>query len=129
MQMATGGAPVFQWVNHAGFIFDYDNVRLLCDPWMDGTAFNNGWALLSDTRFRYDEFDTITHIWFSHEHPDHFSPPNLRRIPEQARPRITILFQQTLDRKVIRYCEGLGFGRVVELLPNSWVDLSQRLRV
>ncbi|MBV8366673.1 MAG: MBL fold metallo-hydrolase [Candidatus Eremiobacteraeota bacterium] len=129
MHNTTDDLPVFEWVNHAGFIFDYDGVRLLSDPWIDGTAFNNGWALLSKTRFRYQDFNRITHIWFSHEHPDHFSPPNLRRIPEAARKRITVLFQQTLDRKVIRFCDSLGFKDVVELEPGRWLDLSKRLRV
>jgi L-ascorbate metabolism protein UlaG (beta-lactamase superfamily) len=129
MHIANNGSPRFEWVNHAGFVFDYDGVRLLSDPWIEGTAFNNGWALLSDTRFRYEDFETLTHIWFSHEHPDHFSPPNIRRIPERARAHITVLFQQTLDRKVIKYCEGLGFGRVIELPPNRWFQLSARLRV
>jgi hypothetical protein len=110
-------------------VLDWDGVRLFSDPWIDGKAFNDGWALLTDTRFGYDDFGSITHIWFSHEHPDHFSPPNVRSIPPEVRARITVMFQQTLDHKVVRFCESLGFARVIELRPNEWFDLSPRLRV
>jgi hypothetical protein len=127
--IASGNSPRIEWVNHAGFVLDYDGVRLLSDPWIDGTAFNEGWALLSETRFDYSDFGSITHIWFSHEHPDHFSPPNVRSIPPEIRARITVLFQQTLDHKVVRFCESLGFANVIELRPNEWFDLSPRLRM
>jgi hypothetical protein len=129
MTIAKCNSPKLEWVNHAGFVLDYDGVRLICDPWVDGRAFNDGWELLSDTRFGYGDFASITHIWFSHEHPDHFSPPNIRKIPQDVRARITVLFQQTLDHKVVRFCESLGFAQVVELRPYQWYGLSERLRV
>ena len=86
-----------EFVNHASYILDASKqgVRLLTDPWLEGNAFNNGWGLLAKTTFRYEDFGSITHLWFSHEHPDHFSPPNLKKIPEDARKKITVLFQKT----------------------------------
>ena len=94
-----------------------ESVSLLCDFWKDGSAFDNGWELLCPTGFEYSDFDSITHIWFSHEHPDHFSPANLRSIPEEYRKRITILFQETEDKRVINYCKKLNFCRTIELKP------------
>jgi len=84
-----------RWVNHASFIVETDRARLICDPCIEGTAFNDGWRLLSPTQFSYRDFERITHIWFSHEHPDHFAPPNLRKIPEEYRRRITVLSHGT----------------------------------
>ncbi len=116
---------LFEWVNHASFIVSYDGLRLITDPWLFGPAFNNGWSLLCESRFKPEDFDGITHIWMSHEHPDHFAPPVLKSIPPEMRARITFLFQKTEDRKVKRYCEGLGFevqelehGRTYELAPD-----------
>lgn len=103
------------WVNHASFLLESGNVRLLCDPWIEGTVFNNGWHLLSPSRFSYSDFARVTHIWFSHEHPDHFLPPNLKRIPEEFRRRIKVLFHETRDKRVVRACQALGFS--VEELP------------
>ena len=73
------------FVNHASVIFSYKNIRLITDPWIFGNAFNNGWSLLSESKFTIEDFDKITHIWFSHEHPDHFHPLVLKTIPENFR--------------------------------------------
>jgi UDP-MurNAc hydroxylase len=101
-----------EWVNHAGFVLGTGALRLLCDPWLEGTAFNNGWRLLSPTVFGDEDFATITHIWFSHEHPDHFSPPSLKRIPEKYRRRITVLFRDTKDKRVLNACKQWGFQTI-----------------
>lgn len=117
-----------RWVNHAAFVLEYENIHLLTDPWLFGSAFNNGWDLLCKTHFEVDDFTKITHIWFSHEHPDHFSPPVLKAVPEVIRSKITVLFQETNDKKVISYCLGLGFS-VQELKNHEWHELSPRCRL
>jgi UDP-MurNAc hydroxylase len=101
-----------KWINHAGFVTRHRGVALACDPWLDGPAFNEGWSLFSPTRFKPQDFAKVTHIWFSHEHPDHFSPKNIREVPAERRPKITVLFQKTKDGKVIRFCRDLGFETV-----------------
>ena len=73
------------FVNHASIIISHENIRLITDPWLFGSAFNNGWTLLSESKFRTQDFQNITHIWFSHEHPDHFHPFVLKSIPENFR--------------------------------------------
>jgi UDP-MurNAc hydroxylase len=100
---------LIRWVNHASFIVETERARLICDPWLEGTAFNDGWRLLSPTKFSYNDFRDITHIWFSHEHPDHFAPPNLRKIPDEYRRQITVLFHWTKDKRVIKLCKDFGF--------------------
>lgn len=94
----------------------------MCDPWIEGTAFNNGWRLLSPTTFSYDDFANVTHIWFSHEHPDHFALPNLRKIPEEIRRRITVLFHFTKDKRVLNVCKSLGFT-IQELPESQWFQV------
>jgi UDP-MurNAc hydroxylase len=111
------------WVNHASFIYDDGHIRLICDPWLEGRTFYNGWDLLAPTAMSFDEFDSITHIWISHEHPDHLSPPNLARIAPETRARITVLYQATPVRRVVKYLSSLGFREVVEL-PARWTPIS-----
>ncbi len=118
-----------EFVNHASFIIDVEKIRLICDPWIDGTAFDNGWALLSKSKFQYHDFSSITHIWFSHEHPDHFSPPNLLKIPVEIRKNIEILFQKTTDKKVVNFCRKIGFKNVVELEKNKLFTLTSNLKL
>jgi hypothetical protein len=103
-----------EWINHAGFVIKHRNIALACDPWLDGSAFNDGWSLVAPTRFKPQDFANVTHIWFSHEHPDHFSPKNIHEVPADIRPLITVLFQKTKDAKVIKFCHQLGF-KTVEL--------------
>jgi len=118
-----------EWVNHASFLLTSGEVALLCDPWLDGTAFDDGWLHLSPTRFGAADFARVTHLWFSHEHPDHFSPSNVRAIPPADRARIEVLYQRSLDQKVIKFCNGLGFRAVIEMTPGAWRDLGSGVEV
>ena len=105
-----------EWINHASYVFQYKSSRIIADPWLFGSAFNDGWDLLVDTQFKVEDFKDITHIWFSHEHPDHFAPQVLGKIDEEVRKKITILFQETTDKRVVNFCKKLSFK--VEELPH-----------
>lgn len=118
-----------EFVNHASFIVEAAGVRLICDPWLEGQAFDDSWGLLAPSVLRPEDFARITHIWFSHEHPDHFHPPTLKRIPPELRARISVLYQTTRDRKVVEFCKGLGFGAVVELPSDRWFELGPGFEV
>ena len=37
---------VLTFINHACFEIRTENALLRVDPWVEGTAFNNGWSLL-----------------------------------------------------------------------------------
>ena len=115
------------WVNHAGFLFEYKDVHLLTDPWLEGTAFYKGWDLVSKTQFTYSDFERVTHIWISHQHPDHFNPPNLKDIAPEIRARLVVLFQLTRDHLVANFCRTLNFKAVKELTPNRWTSLDLAL--
>lgn len=118
-----------EWVNHAGFLVQEGSVTLLCDPWIEGFVFDNSWALISPTKFRYEDFSRVTHIWISHEHPDHFAPSNLKNIPKDIRSQITVLFQETKDKRVVKFCRGLGFKGAEELPAARWTVLGEGLSV
>ena len=117
------------WVNHASFIVENNDVRLICDPWIEGSAFDHGWKHVVPTKFRYQDFEDITHIWLSHEHPDHFSPKNLQAIPSSIRARITVLYHAAVDHRIGAFCRNAGFKAIHELAPGEWLELSGDLRV
>jgi len=114
-----------QWVNHASYVLSTDRFSLIADPWLFGSAFNNGWDLMSPTLFRVEDFDGIDYIWISHEHPDHFAPAVLKAIPAEIRARITVIFQDTRDKKVLGFCEKVGF-RTMELSLTQPVSVDGR---
>ena len=99
---------MIKFINHAGFIFKNQNFNLLIDPWFSGSSFDNGWDLISKTKIENKELKKVTHIWFSHEHPDHFSVKDLKYIYNLNKD-IKILFQETLDKRVVSFCKNLGF--------------------
>ncbi len=120
--------PLIKWVNHASYIIEYRGVRLISDPWLFGSAFDNGWELLCDSAMNISDFSNITHIWFSHEHPDHFSPPLLAKIPKEVREGIVVLFQETKDRRVVNFCKKLGFS-VLELKNRTSLTLAEGVKI
>ena len=116
------------FVNHASVIFSYKKIHLITDPWLFGSAFNNNWDLISKSKMQTDDFENITHIWFSHEHPDHFAVQVLYSIPEKIRKKIHVLFQDTLDHRVAKKCRELGF-HVTEMKHNKLYKLDDEFNV
>jgi L-ascorbate metabolism protein UlaG (beta-lactamase superfamily) len=112
-----------RFVNHSGFIVEYKGKKIMVDPWLEGMVFLNAWKQHSPTLFTYEEFADIDYIRFSHEHPDHFYPPNLKKISPQHKSKITILFQDTIDKRVADYCANAGFKSVIELKKNTFLDI------
>jgi hypothetical protein len=117
-----------EWVNHASFVLRQGDVALLSDPWLSGTAFNDGWELLLPSEFTPADVGRVSHLWFSHEHPDHFSPPVLKQIPEDIRRRTRVVFQRTSDQRVTEYCRKLGFP-VTEVADGEWHQLGPEVRM
>jgi hypothetical protein len=74
------------------------------------------------------DYERITHLWFSHEHPDHFSPGAVKAIPEHCRANIAVLFQETEDKRVVNFCKKLGFRSVTEMRADEWVTLTPTTR-
>ena len=60
------------FINHACFIVESKNKKVMCDPWFKGNIFDNGWSLLHEVNSP-DPKD-YDYVWISHEHPDHFRP-------------------------------------------------------
>ena len=111
--MASHGLTL-QFVTHACVLLEAGPIRLLCDPWLSGPAFADGWRLLVEPAETIVDLRP-THIWLSHEHPDHFSPRDLRAVPSALRAGITVLYQQTQDRKIERFLAAQGYP--VRVLP------------
>lgn len=114
-------APTMTFLGHAGFDLQHRGVRLIVDPWLVGNAFDNGWELL----FPAPAFDPvgITHIWFSHEHPDHFSPPSLKLIPPEVRAHVTVIVQRAEDARLADFMRTQGYREVIEVEDGLAVPL------
>lgn len=128
-----------EFVNHASVLISEGPVHLLTDPWYAGPAFHKGWTLLVDTPD--DEvdrlLDRVTHIWLSHEHPDHFSIRFFKTHGAKLRARnIPLYFQKIGDQRVADFIRGEGitlhemtFGKGYDIGPmtltclkDDWYD-------
>lgn len=122
------------FVNHASFHVANDTTLLLVDPWLEGAVFNNGWSLLdsatSNGALVHDlsARKLATFIWISHEHPDHFSLSFARKLQQQFAGKVTFLFQQTKDRRVVGILRKLGLD-VIECAPGATHALDPQLSI
>jgi len=99
---------MIKFFGHASFLVKSKNFNLLVDPWFSGSAFDKGWDLLSPPHIDPTELKIITHIWYSHEHPDHFSIQDLNFI-HKINNKIKIIFQNTKDKRVLNFLRKRGF--------------------
>jgi UDP-MurNAc hydroxylase len=99
-------------VGHASIILETSQSKVLCDPWFFGTAFNDGWMLRPEIDMSKIDMSNLTHIWLSHEHPDHFHIPTLKKIATLLDPKsIEILFQDTNSEKIFDALAKMGFTK------------------
>jgi hypothetical protein len=40
---------VLKFLNHASYMYESNDFIFICDPWLEGAAFNNGWHLLDQS--------------------------------------------------------------------------------
>ncbi len=110
-----------EFVNHASVKIYTADAVILTDPWYDGSVFNDGWDLLVSGPNDLDALlSDVSHIWVSHEHPDHFSPAFFSRISASHKDKLTVLFQETRDRRVAEFIEKKGFR--LEEMPDGKIQ-------
>ena len=117
------------FVGHASVLLESGGVGLLSDPWVRGSAFNDSWLPYPSLYLPAETLDRVTHLWISHEHPDHLSIPTLKSIPPDRRRAITVLYQRHWSPLTARFLRSLGFREVVELPHNRVEDLGGGVRV
>jgi hypothetical protein len=116
-----------KFINHSSILLDSGNHKILCDPWYKGSIFNDGWKLIHESNQSINDFD-LDFIWYSHEHPDHFSVLDINKINEDKKKKIKILFQETLDRKVVKFLTNKNF-KVEELKLESEKKINNELSI
>ena len=126
-------SPTIEFVNHASVIISYNQTSILSDPWYSGTSFHEGWRLIHETE--EDEIinilKKITHIYISHEHPDHFRPSlfTTEKIKNILLSRkIEFLFQYTKDKRIVNFIKKQGYA-VKEFNLNEKIKLNNDIEV
>jgi hypothetical protein len=103
------------FINHSCFLVEGADSILLIDPWVEGTAFNHGWALLDSSTSNHELIEYLessskrVFVWYSHEHSDHFSTSFVLDLKKQNLD-VVILFHQTRDKRVVQYLKSQGLS-------------------
>ncbi len=127
--MSAGGGIEIELVSHASIIVDCGSVSVWTDPWLEGLAFNESWALVEAPRLADERLDEIDYVWISHEHPDHFHVPTLRALPDSFKRRVTVLVQRKNDDRVPAALRHFGFERVIEMPHRSSREIAPGVSV
>jgi UDP-MurNAc hydroxylase len=120
-------------INHASVKFEFDDVKILTDPWYEGSVFHKGWKLIHQQTHEeiLNSILDVTHIYISHEHPDHFSPNfflNKEISKILINNNVKILFQETKDKRVIKFLEKKGYT-VIEVLNNKFFYINKDVKI
>ena len=103
-------------INHSSILIKSGNIKLLTDPWYNGSAFNNGWSLLYENNISEIKkiLDNLSYIFISHEHPDHFSINFFKDYEKIIKEnKIKIIFQATLDKRVENFLSKMNFEIII----------------
>lgn len=119
---------VLDYLNHACVLLDLGEVRLLCDPWLEGRAFSNGWGLLYDNPDAYARAERATHLWISHWHSDHLHVPTLKKLAARN-PDVTVLANESANFSMGERLRKLGFRHVLPLAEREALDVGGGARV
>jgi L-ascorbate metabolism protein UlaG (beta-lactamase superfamily) len=110
------------YLNHASLLVEVGQVRMLFDPWLEGTAFSGGWGL------RYDNPDAIklgaiaTHLWISHWHSDHLHGPSLEKLAD-LNPNMVILANVSANFSMVERLASFGFRDVRPIGERETLEL------
>jgi UDP-MurNAc hydroxylase len=113
-----------KFIGHASILVSGSGYSILCDPWFEGRAFNNAWELWpGPVKLSLQEFSLITHIWISHEHPDHLHFQTLKSIFSFLNDNVFIIFQKLNSPKVISALKKIGFKNFILPAHMNKIDL------
>jgi CMP-N-acetylneuraminate monooxygenase len=97
------------FINHACLMFESEDFKFAIDPWIEGSAFNNGWWLkYKSPKNVYDEINSCDFIFISHTHPDHLHEESLKKI----RKDMLIYTMNFSSRSSEEHLKSLGFNNV-----------------
>jgi hypothetical protein len=98
---------------------------LLTDPWLIGSVYWRSWWLQDyPSADDIEWLQTTAHVYVTHEHPDHFHMPSIRRLG--AGP--TYLFPDLAERGFLRHMTGQGHPTQT-LPPRRWRALDEGVAI
>ena len=99
------------YLNHASLLVEVGKVRMLFDPWLEGTAFSGGWGLRYENPEAFGLGAKATHLWISHWHSDHLHAPSLSKLAA-LNPEMVVLANVSANFSMVERLASFGFRKV-----------------
>ena len=122
-----------KFVNHACYYVQSKNSIFICDPWLEGLAFNKGWSLLDNSSSNIGTIKELLdlnkkiYIWYSHEHSDHFSISFLKELIK-FNGLFTVLYQKTFDKRIINFLKTKNI-KTIEAINGGEISIDNQLSI
>lgn len=98
-----------EFLNHACLYFETEDLRFATDPWLVGSAFQNGWWLTkSSPNDVFEKLNKCDFIYISHNHPDHLHAETLAHV----RSDMTFFVPNFSSGSTERVLRQLGFENI-----------------
>ena len=110
------------YLNHASLLVDVGKVRMLFDPWLEGTAFSDGWGLRYENPEAFGLGAKATHLWISHWHSDHLHAPSLSKLAE-LNPEMVVLANVSANFSMEQRLASFGFRDVRPIRERETLNL------
>lgn len=101
----------FTFITNACCIYESNNFKLLCDPWLSPGAFYGSWFQYPPLKTKPEDVADYDALYISHLHPDHFDPETLKHFDKTKPVIILDRDPNYLERMVRRE----GFGNIAKL--------------
>jgi L-ascorbate metabolism protein UlaG (beta-lactamase superfamily) len=111
------------YLNHASLLVEVGGLRMLFDPWLEGTAFSGGWGLRYDNPEATKLAATATHLWISHWHSDHLHAPTLSKVA-QLNPNMVVLANVSANFSMVERIASFGFRNIRPIGERETLELN-----
>jgi hypothetical protein len=104
---------------------DGENPLLITDPWLVGSVYWRSWWLQNYPSPK--DLDWLAHstaVYVTHEHPDHFHMPTIRRLGEGP----AYLFPELAERGYLEYMRARGY-RAEAVMPLRWRAIDNEVSI
>ena len=99
------------YIGHACMMMESAGTRILMDSWLSDPTYHGSWWHYPPLVHRPEDLPKIDYLYISHEHPDHFDPPTLKKLDKN----IHIVIADFKRKRFVNRIRDLGFDQISEI--------------
>lgn len=118
---------ILQTIGHASILLrnSKNEPILLSDPWLIGSCYWRSWWLQNyPTAEQFPELQNVKYCYITHEHPDHYHMPSIRKLGKTP----TYISPKLPEENIAKYLNSLEF-KSSALTPLNWYKLDDGISV